>query len=99
MSVDSSSEAKSIYQLANRRTCIEVYKYIITSKTFKKSEKYENKKKKKSVWIEEALKFVGGKKECLENGILFSIKVGWRKCWCHLSLPRLDEEQIRPQLV
>lgn len=47
MSVDSSSEAKSIYQLANRRTCIEVYKYIITSKTFKKSEKYEDKKKKK----------------------------------------------------
>lgn len=46
MSVDSSSEAKSIYQLANRRTCIEVYKYIITSKTIKKSEKYENKKKK-----------------------------------------------------
>lgn len=49
MSVDSSSEAKSIYQLANSRTCIEIYKYIITSKTFKKSEKYENKKKKKSV--------------------------------------------------
>lgn len=73
MSVDSSSEAKSIYQLANSCTCIEIYKYIITSKTFKKSEKYENKKKKKSVWIGEALKFVGGKEECLENGILFSI--------------------------
>lgn len=49
MSVDSSSEAKSIYQLANSCTCIEIYKYIITSKTFKKSEKYENKKKKKSI--------------------------------------------------
>lgn len=32
--VDSNSEAKLAYQLANRHACIEIHKYIITSKTF-----------------------------------------------------------------